>query len=73
MKQKKQIRKEVLGVRVHPWLRFRTKKLAEYTNKSLSYLVSEALQIHINSMNIPEKTMNQWLEEYRKENPDNVD
>lgn len=64
---------EVISVRVLPWVRFRTEKLAHLLGKSASEVIQEALAVHLSMAKIDKLTMQKWLTEYHKEHPNEVD
>jgi hypothetical protein len=56
--------KTLLAVRVTPWQLFRFKKIVEWKKSRPGIMMQEALQIYISGLNIPQKIMDAWLDEY---------
>jgi len=63
----------VISVRIVPWVFFRTKKLQRLLGKTTSDIVQEALAVHFNGLKLDEDVARKWIEEFHKENPDEVD
>ena len=63
-------RKTLLAARVEPWQLFKFKKIVKWRRTRPGIVLMEALQFYSNYLNIPEKTMREWLEEYHKESKD---
>jgi hypothetical protein len=58
--------KNLLAVRVDPWQLFRFKKYVSWRKAKPSWVIQEALQHYFASVKIPEKLLNEWLNEYHK-------
>lgn len=64
---------KVISVRIVPWVFFRTKKLEGILGKTTSDIVQEALAVHFNGLKMSEDIVRKWIDEFHKENPDEVD
>lgn len=61
---------EFLAARIHPWQAFRIRKWAEHKKQPLGLVLTEAIQLYLSSEKVPPELLEQWLVEYRKENPE---
>ena len=57
---------KLLAARVHSWQDFKIRKLAEMRNQKLGFVLGDAIQAYCSE--IPQETIDQWLEEYQKIN-----
>ena len=57
---------KLLAARVHPWQAFRIRKWAEIQGIPLGVILAEAIQVFLSTQQIPNSTIERWLEEYRE-------
>ena len=61
---------EFLAARIHHWQAFRIRKFAELKGMPLGLILTEAIQIYLSIEKVPPELVEEWLTEYRKENPE---
>jgi hypothetical protein len=57
---------KLLAARINPWIDFKIRKLAQENNYQLGVQLEIALSSYLNSLDIPQQKIEEWLKEYKK-------
>lgn len=67
------MKNKILAARVSSWPSFKIRKYSKERGEPLGLILTDAIQIYLNLMDIPEKKIEEWLKEYHEGGSDAVD